>query len=105
MCRRVGDNADAVFGIAQGWACRFERPSVQGGRDEHVEDWQTRSRQGMFMSCIPFMLNALSLQVNLVAIDIFNGRKYEDMCPSTHNVDVPVVKRKDYEVCMRARVE
>ena len=57
------------------------------------------------MPCISFMFNALSLQVNLVAIDIFNGRKYEDMCPSTHNVDVPVVKRKDYEVRTRARVD
>lgn len=25
---------------------------------------------------------------NFTAIDIFNGKKLEDMCPSTHNVDV-----------------
>ena len=37
-------------------------------------------------------------KVHIVALDVFNGKKFEDICPSTHNMEVPVVSRSEYTV-------
>ena len=36
--------------------------------------------------------------MHLVALDIFTGKKLEDLCPSTHNMSVPHVQRREYQL-------
>merc|ERR1739848_810598 len=40
-------------------------------------------------------------KAHIVALDIFTSKKYEDLCPSSHNVDVPFVKRTEWQ-CLTA---
>lgn len=37
-------------------------------------------------------------KVHYVGLDIFTGKKYEDVCPSTHSVNVPHVNRNEYAI-------
>jgi translation initiation factor 5A len=40
--------------------------------------------------------NQYSSQASVVGADIFTNKKYEDSFPTSHNVDVPFVKKKEY---------
>lgn len=37
-------------------------------------------------------------KVHYVGLDIFTNKKYEDVCPSTHSVNVPHVSRNEYAI-------
>jgi translation initiation factor 5A len=36
-------------------------------------------------------------KTSITGIDIFNGKKLEDSLPSSHNVEVPVIKRTEWQ--------
>eukprot|EP00928_Gymnodinium_smaydae_P070059 TRINITY_DN539_c0_g1_i11.p1 TRINITY_DN539_c0_g1~~TRINITY_DN539_c0_g1_i11.p1 ORF type:complete len:168 (+),score=48.64 TRINITY_DN539_c0_g1_i11:138-641(+) len=37
-------------------------------------------------------------KAHIVALDIFTNKKYEDLCPTSHNLDIPFVKRTEYQL-------
>merc|ERR1719411_406362 len=37
-------------------------------------------------------------KAHIVALDIFTSKKYEDLCPTSHNMEVPFVKRTEYQL-------
>lgn len=34
----------------------------------------------------------------IAGYDIFTDKRYEDSCPTSHNVDIPVVARREYSL-------
>lgn len=37
-------------------------------------------------------------KANIVAVDIFTGKKLEDISPTSHNMNSPIVTRKDFQL-------
>merc|ERR1712045_689141 len=37
-------------------------------------------------------------KAHIVALDIFTGKKYEDLCPTSHTVEVPSIIRTEYQL-------
>lgn len=37
-------------------------------------------------------------KATIIGIDIFTNKKYEDSCPSTHNMEAPEVKKNEYQL-------
>jgi translation initiation factor 5A len=37
-------------------------------------------------------------KANITGVDIFTGKKYEDSCPTSHNVEVPNISRIEFQV-------
>src|SRR5271154_4738923 len=62
------------FVVIKGRPCKIvERPTSKTGKHGHAK-------------------------VHLTAIDIFTGKKLEDLSPSTHNMEVPNVARREYQL-------
>jgi translation initiation factor 5A len=37
-------------------------------------------------------------KASITGVDIFNGKKMEDSLPTSHNVDIPIIKRNEWQV-------
>ncbi len=79
---------------------------IKVGRDRSVKDWLIDDDAG-FVQNHPCKIVEMSTsrpgkhghaKVSLVGIDVFTQKKYEEVSPATHNVDVPSVAKKDYAV-------
>jgi translation initiation factor 5A len=72
-----------------------------------MEAGQIKKGGHMMIKGKPCKVNSISVsktgkhghaKCNFVAVDIFTGKKYEDMIPSSHGTTVPIVNRSDWEI-------
>merc|ERR1711862_803628 len=58
--------------------------------------------KGCACKCVEFSTSKTGkhghAKAHIVAIDIFSGKKMEDLCPTSHNLDIPFVKKVEYQV-------
>lgn len=82
-----GDSGAAVVMPKQCSALRKNEVALLKGRPCKIVDMST-SKTGKHGSA----------KVHMTGIDIFTGKKYEEISPSTATMEVPVIKRRDYQL-------
>lgn len=80
---------------------RSSRFSLNRGSLVRVVRRSLSTSSHLFVSLLFFKTKKLTgkhghAKCHFVAIDIFTGKKYEELTPSSHNCDVPHVSRQDY---------
>lgn len=87
----------------------FHIESADAGASDVIPCEAGAIKKGGYMMIKGFPCKVLSVSVsktgkhghakcNFIATDIFTGKKYEDMIPSTHGTTVPIVTKSDWEI-------
>merc|ERR1711963_253525 len=91
----MGDHADDEFESATSGASKTFPKQCSGLRKNEFVVIKQRPCKIVEMSTSKTGKHGHA-KVHLVAIDVFTAKKYEDICPSTHNMNVPNISRKDF---------
>ncbi|XP_062619273.1 LOW QUALITY PROTEIN: eukaryotic translation initiation factor 5A-1-like [Saccostrea cucullata] len=94
---KMGDHADDDFGGADSGASKTYPAQCSSLRKNGHVVIKDRPCKIVEMSTSKTGKHGHA-KVHMVGIDIFTQKKYEDICPSTHNMNVPIVKRQDYQL-------